>query len=159
MKNILIITPMAAEQENMLNALNNYPLPLLNAYTIRRGYVGKVYAAASTALALAEEQFDLVAVIGYAAGTLGFKQGEIVMPNSVPRILSVFDRSFDIYFTVYSQYPGPSNHAPTGAKRQRSLPRPSIEYATMRLELCGYTSINARAPVATSTCDASSIIT
>ena len=81
MKNILIITPMAAEQENMLNALNNYPLPLLNAYTIRRGYVGKVYAAASTALALAEEHYDLVAVIGYAAASDAYKTGDIVCPR------------------------------------------------------------------------------
>ena len=81
MKNILIITPMAAEQENMLNALNNYPLPLLNAYTIRRGYVGKVYAAASTALALAEEHYDLVAVIGYAAASDAYNTGDIVCPR------------------------------------------------------------------------------
>ena len=31
----------------------------------------------------AETPYDLVAVIGYAAGTLGFKQGEIVVPNRV----------------------------------------------------------------------------
>lgn len=80
MKNILVITPMAAEQENMLQALNNYPLPLLNAYTIRRGYVGKVYAAAATALALAEEKFDLVAVVGYAAASAAYNTGDIVCP-------------------------------------------------------------------------------
>lgn len=80
MKNILVITPMAAEQENMLQALNNYPLPLLNAYTIRRGYVGKVYAAAATALALAEERFDLVAVVGYAAASAAYNTGDIVCP-------------------------------------------------------------------------------
>ena len=71
---------MAAEQENMLQALNNYPLPLLNAYTIRRGYVGKVYDAAATALALAEERFDLVAVVGYAAASAAYNTGDIVCP-------------------------------------------------------------------------------
>ena len=37
MKNILVITPMASEMENMLQALNNYANPLVNTYTIRRG--------------------------------------------------------------------------------------------------------------------------
>ena len=82
MKNILVITPMAAEQENMLNVLNNYPNPLINAYTIRRGFVGKVYAAAATALALAEEKFDLVAVIGYAAASDAFNTGDVVCPRA-----------------------------------------------------------------------------
>ncbi|MBP3440129.1 MAG: hypothetical protein J6K24_02625 [Tidjanibacter sp.] len=82
MKNILVITPMAAEQENMLQALNNYPNPLLNAYTIRRGYVGKVYAAAATALALEEERYDLVAVVGYAAASKEFSTGDIVCPRA-----------------------------------------------------------------------------
>lgn len=73
---------MAAEQENMLQALNNYPNPLLNAYTIRRGYVGKVYAAAATALALEEERYDLVAVVGYAAASKEFSTGDIVCPRA-----------------------------------------------------------------------------
>lgn len=81
MKNILVITPMAAERENMLAALNNYPNPLLNAYTIRRGYVGKVYAAAATALAMDEEKFDIVAVIGYAAASKEFSTGDVVCPR------------------------------------------------------------------------------
>lgn len=81
MKNILVITPMAAERENMLQALNNYPNPLLNSYTIRRGYVGKVYAAAATALALEEERYDLVAIIGYAAASKEFSTGDIVCPR------------------------------------------------------------------------------
>ena len=81
MKNILVITPMAAERENMLAALNNYPNPLLNAYTIRRGYVGKVYAAAATALAMDEEKFDIVAVVGYAAASKEFSTGDVVCPR------------------------------------------------------------------------------
>ena len=80
--NILVITPMAAEQENMLAALNNYPNHLLHSYTIRRGYVGKVYAAAQTALAMAEEKFDLVAVIGYAAASDAFSTGDVVAPRA-----------------------------------------------------------------------------
>lgn len=82
MKNILVITPMASEEHNMLQALNNYPNPLLNSYTIRRGYVGKVYAAAATALAMEEEKFDLVAVIGYAAASKEFSTGDIVCPRA-----------------------------------------------------------------------------
>ncbi|MBO7299916.1 MAG: hypothetical protein J6U53_00730 [Tidjanibacter sp.] len=81
MKNILIITPMASEMENMLQALNNYSNPLVNTYTIRRGYVGKVYAAAATALALEEEKFDLVAVVGYAAASKEFSKGDVVCPR------------------------------------------------------------------------------
>ncbi len=81
MKNILVITPMASEQENMLQALNNYPNPLLNSYTIRRGYVGKVYAAAATALAMEQEKFDLVAVVGYAAASKEFSTGDVVCPS------------------------------------------------------------------------------
>lgn len=72
---------MAAEQENMLHALNNYHNPLLNSYTIRRGYVGKVYAAAATALALDQERFDVVAVIGYAAASKEFSTGDVVCPS------------------------------------------------------------------------------
>lgn len=82
MKNILVITPMASEEHNMLQALNNYPNPLLNSYTIRRGYVGKVYAAAATALAMEEEKFDLVAVIGYAAASKEFSTGDVVCPRA-----------------------------------------------------------------------------
>lgn len=82
MKNILVITPMASEEHNMLQALNNYPNPLLNSYTIRRGYVGKVYAAAATALAMEEEKFDLVAVIGYAAASKEFSTGDVVCPQA-----------------------------------------------------------------------------
>ena len=82
MKNILIITPMASEEQNMLQALNNYPNPLLNSYTIRRGFVGKVYAAAATALAMEEEKFDLVAVIGYAAASKEFSTGDVVCPRA-----------------------------------------------------------------------------
>lgn len=73
---------MASEEHNMLQALNNYPNPLLNSYTIRRGYVGKVYAAAATALAMEEEKFDLVAVIGYAAASKEFSTGDIVCPRA-----------------------------------------------------------------------------
>ena len=80
--NILVITPMAAEQENMLAALNNYPLPLIHSYTIRRGYVGKVYAAAQAALAMAEERFDLVAVIGYAAASDTFSTSDVIAPRA-----------------------------------------------------------------------------
>lgn len=72
---------MASEQANMEAALAAHSAPLKHSYTIRRGYVGKVYAAAATALALAEERYDLVAVIGYAAASKAFSKGDVVCPR------------------------------------------------------------------------------
>ena len=56
-----------------------------NRYTVAFSGIGKAAAAATLTrhLLQAEQPYDLVAVIGYAAGTLGFKQGEIVVPNRV----------------------------------------------------------------------------
>lgn len=52
-------------------------------YTLICSGIGKAGAAAgvATAVAKAAEPFDAVAVIGFAAGSLGFKQGDVVAPN------------------------------------------------------------------------------
>lgn len=54
-----------------------------HSYTVLRSGVGKAAAAANTALAVAcaERRFDMIAVVGYVAGTLGFRQGDIVVPQ------------------------------------------------------------------------------
>ncbi|MBQ2423234.1 MAG: hypothetical protein II262_00400, partial [Alistipes sp.] len=52
-------------------------------YTLICSGIGKAGAAAgvATAVAKASEPFEAVAVIGFAAGSLGFKQGDVVAPN------------------------------------------------------------------------------
>ena len=52
-------------------------------YTLICSGIGKAGAAAgvATAVAKAAVPFDAVAVIGFAAGSLGFKQGDVVAPN------------------------------------------------------------------------------
>lgn len=81
--NILIVTPTERENANMLAALGR-AASTRNTYTVIRSGIGKAAAAANTAAAIAkaEKPLDMIAVIGFAAGTLGFRQGEIVMPNT-----------------------------------------------------------------------------
>lgn len=81
--NILIVTPTERENANMLAALGR-AASTRNTYTVIRSGIGKAAAATNTAAAIAraEKPFDMIAVIGFAAGTLGFRQGEIVMPNT-----------------------------------------------------------------------------
>ena len=81
--NILIVTPTERENANMLAALGR-AASTRNTYTVIRSGIGKAAAAANTAAAIAraEKPFDMIAVIGFAAGMLGFRQGEIVMPNT-----------------------------------------------------------------------------
>lgn len=81
--NILIVTPTERENANMLAALGR-AASTRNTYTVIRSGIGKAAAAANTAAAIAraEKLFDMIAVIGFAAGTLGFRQGEIVMPDT-----------------------------------------------------------------------------
>lgn len=54
-------------------------------YTVVCCGVGKAAAAASVtkAVATASKPFDMVAVVGFAAGTAGFRQGDIVVPSEV----------------------------------------------------------------------------
>lgn len=78
----LVITPTEREYRNMTNALAQRS-NLCNIYTVVRTGVGKALSAASTAKALArgKGEYDRVAVIGYAASTLGRERGEIVAPR------------------------------------------------------------------------------
>lgn len=81
--NILVITPTRRENECMTATLARAG-QTRHGYTVLYSGVGKAAAAANTALALscADKQFDMIAVVGYAAGTLGFRQGDIVVPST-----------------------------------------------------------------------------
>ena len=85
MKNILIVAPTSRENKNIRIAIECKGEQLKNHYTVAYSGIGKATAAATITRELlqAEKPYDLVAVIGYAAGSLGFKQGEIVVPNCV----------------------------------------------------------------------------
>ena len=85
MKNILIVAPTSRENKNIRLAIERKGEQLKNRYTVAYSGIGKAAAAATITRELlqAEKSYDLVAVIGYAAGSLGFKQGEIVVPNRV----------------------------------------------------------------------------
>lgn len=85
MKKILIVAPTDRENRNIRLAIERKGDALKNCYTVAYSGIGKAAAAATLTrhLLQADERYDMVAVIGYAAGTLGFKQGEIVMPSRV----------------------------------------------------------------------------
>ena len=85
MKNILIVAPTSRENKNIRIAIERKGEQLKNNYTVAYSGIGKAAAAATITRELlqAEKPYDLVAVIGYAAGSLGFKQGEIVVPSRV----------------------------------------------------------------------------
>lgn len=76
-----MIVPTEREYRNMSAAIEGKELK--NSYTIVRTGVGKALAAANTAMAVmrAGGEFDRVAVVGYAASTIGRKRGEVVMPR------------------------------------------------------------------------------
>ena len=79
---ILIVAPTTREYKYMratLDAAQNTK----HDYTLICSGIGKAGAAAgvATAVAKAAEPFDAIAVIGFAAGSLGFKQGDVVAPN------------------------------------------------------------------------------
>ena len=77
----LVITPTEREYRNMCRAVEREGLH--NSYTIVRSNVGKALAAANTARAImqAQEDYNRVAVVGYAASTLGRERGDIVAPR------------------------------------------------------------------------------
>ena len=77
----LVITPTEREYRNMNRAIEREGLQ--NSYTIVRSNVGKALAAANTVRAIerANVDYDRVAVVGYAASTLGRQRGEIVAPR------------------------------------------------------------------------------
>ncbi|MBQ9137703.1 MAG: hypothetical protein IJX65_03595 [Alistipes sp.] len=79
---VLIVAPTTREHKYMRATLE-CAVGLKHDYTLICSGIGKAGAAAgiATAVAKASEPFDAVAVIGFAAGSLGFTQGDIVAPN------------------------------------------------------------------------------
>lgn len=77
----LIVAPTEREYRNITSALEGSTTE--NQYIVARTGVGKALAAANTALAIARENCDVdrVAIIGYAASTLGRERGELVAPR------------------------------------------------------------------------------
>lgn len=77
----IVIAPTEREYRNITLALQERQT--VNQYTVVRSGVGKALAAASTALAIARAngEVDRVAIVGYAASTLGRECGDIVAPR------------------------------------------------------------------------------
>lgn len=77
----LIVAPTEREYSNITQALEGRTLQ--NSYSVVRTGVGKALAAASTALAInrADGEIDRVAIVGYAASTIGRERGDIVAPR------------------------------------------------------------------------------
>ena len=77
----LVITPTEREYRNMCVAIDRQGLK--HQYTVARTGVGKALAAAGAALTIAQGRgvYDRVAVVGYAASTLGRQRGDIVAPR------------------------------------------------------------------------------
>ena len=77
----LIVAPTEREYRTIACALEGRTTE--NQYIVARTGVGKALAAANTALAIARENCDVdrVAIIGYAASTLGRERGELVAPR------------------------------------------------------------------------------
>ena len=79
---VLIVAPTGREYKYMRSTLDAFASPK-HDYTLICSGIGKAGAAAgvATAVARSSEPFDAVAVIGFAAGSLDFKQGDVVAPN------------------------------------------------------------------------------
>lgn len=79
---VLIVAPTGREYKYMRSTLDAFASPK-HDYTLICSGIGKAGAAAgvATAVAKAAEPFDAVAVIGFAAGSLDFKQGDVVAPS------------------------------------------------------------------------------
>ena len=80
--NILIIAPTEREFRNISAAIDAATSPQHRYIPVCSG-IGKAAAAAAVtyAIATSEAPIDAVAVIGFAAGTLGYQQGDIVCPS------------------------------------------------------------------------------
>ena len=80
--NILVITPTSREHKNMASTLATKS-GLRHTYTLAQSGIGKAAAAATVAktIATSATPFDMIVVVGFAAGTLGFHQGDIVCPS------------------------------------------------------------------------------
>ena len=79
---ILIVAPTSREYANMVATLQAQT-SLRHTYQVICSGIGKAASAASVAMAIAkaEKPFDRVVVIGFAAATLGFQQGDVVSPS------------------------------------------------------------------------------
>lgn len=77
----LIVAPTEREYSNITLSLEGRTLQ--NSYYVVRTGVGKALAAANTALAInrADGEIDRVAIVGYAASTIGRERGDIVSPR------------------------------------------------------------------------------
>ena len=77
----LIVAPTEREYSNITQALEGRTLQ--NSYSVVRTGVGKALAAANTALAInrADGEIDRVAIVGYAASTIGRERGDIIAPR------------------------------------------------------------------------------
>ena len=77
----LVITPTEREYRNMSAAVQREGLN--NSYMVARTGVGKALSAAGAALAIARANGDVdrVAIVGYAASTIGRQRGDIVAPR------------------------------------------------------------------------------
>lgn len=81
---ILIVAPTERENKNIRKAIERKG-NTAHDYTVAFSGIGKAAAAATITryLLTADKPYDCIAAIGYAAGTLGFHQGEVVEPNQV----------------------------------------------------------------------------
>lgn len=79
---ILIVAPTHREFRNITAAVEKRTAPH-HDYTIIESGIGKAGAAAAVGatLATAKQPFDRIVVIGFAAGSKGMHQGDIVVPN------------------------------------------------------------------------------
>ena len=77
----LIVAPTEREYSNITLSLEGRTLQ--NSYSVVRKGVGKALAAANTALAInrADGEVDRVAIVGYAASTIGRERGDVVAPR------------------------------------------------------------------------------
>lgn len=78
---VLICAPTAREYRAMRYALDKAQ-NLKHCYDLKEVGIGKALSSAGVAraLTLAEQKYDMLAVVGFAASALGRKQGDIVMP-------------------------------------------------------------------------------
>lgn len=82
---ILIVAPTERENKYMNNSiarLRALGKQFRNEYKVIRTGVGKVNAAMEVSLELNADLYDLVVVVGFAAGSAYFKQGDVVIPDS-----------------------------------------------------------------------------
>lgn len=80
--NILVLAPTDRERDYIKAAIKSRT-DCTNSYTVAFSGIGKAASAATITKTVleSEQKFDKIAAIGFAAGSLGFKQGEIVMPR------------------------------------------------------------------------------